>query len=41
VRAAARVLGGEAAYWARDYAQAAALYGGFLSSYPDQPQAPR
>jgi TolA-binding protein len=40
VRAAAQVLGGEAAYWARDYAQAATLYGGFLSSYPSQPQAP-
>jgi len=34
------VLGGEAAYWARDYAQAAQLYGGFLSAYPSQPEAP-
>jgi tetratricopeptide (TPR) repeat protein len=40
VRAAAAVLGGEAAYWARDYAQAAQLYGGFLSAYPSQPEAP-
>ncbi len=39
-RAAAQVLGGEAAYWAGDYAQAATLYGGFLSSYPAQPEAP-
>ena len=38
-RAAAQVLGGEAAYWAGDYAQAATLYGGFLSSYPAQPEA--
>jgi outer membrane protein assembly factor BamD (BamD/ComL family) len=34
MRAAALVLGGEAAYWARDYAQAAAAYNGFLSAYP-------
>jgi TolA-binding protein len=40
VRAAAGVLGGEAAYWARDYAQAVALYNGFLTSYPAQPEAP-
>jgi TolA-binding protein len=40
IRAAAQVLGGEAAYWARDYAQAAALYGGFLSAYGSQPGAP-
>ena len=40
VRAAAQVLGGEAAYWARDYAQAAALYGGFLTSHALQPEAP-
>jgi len=40
IRAAALVLGGEAAYWARDYAQAAALYNTFLSSYPTHPQAP-
>ena len=40
VRAAAAVLGGEAAYWAGDYAQAAQLYGGFLSAYPSQPEAP-
>jgi TolA-binding protein len=40
VRAAAQVLGGEAAYWAGDYAQAATLYGGFLSSNPAQPEAP-
>ena len=39
MRAAALVLGGEAAYWARDYAQAAALYSGFLSAYPSYPQA--
>jgi tetratricopeptide (TPR) repeat protein len=40
IRAAALVLGGEAAYWARDYAQAAALYNAFLSTYPTHPQAP-
>ncbi|HSE06127.1 MAG TPA: tetratricopeptide repeat protein, partial [Methylomirabilota bacterium] len=40
MRAAALVLGGEAAYWARDYAQAAAAYNGFLSAYPSYPQAP-
>ena len=40
IRAAAQVLGGEAAYWARDYAQAAALYGGFLSAYGSRPEAP-
>ena len=40
IRAAAAVLGGEAAYWARDYAQAVALYSGFLSSHPAQPEAP-
>ena len=40
MRAAALVLGGEAAYWARDYAQAAAAYNGFLSAYPSHPQAP-
>ncbi len=40
IRAAAGVLGGEAAYWARDYAQAVALYSAFLSSYPAQPEAP-
>jgi tetratricopeptide (TPR) repeat protein len=40
VRAAALVLGGEAAYWARDYPQAAASYSGFLSGYPSYPQAP-
>ena len=40
IRAGALVLGGEAAYWAGDYAQAATLYGGFLSSYPAQPEAP-
>lgn len=39
MRAAALVLAGEAAYWARDYAQAAASYGGFLSAYPSYPQA--
>ncbi len=40
MRAAALVLGGEAAYWARDYAQAATAYNGFLSAYPSHPQAP-
>ena len=40
MRAAALVLGGEAAYWARDYSQAAASYGGFLSAYPSYPQVP-
>jgi TolA-binding protein len=40
IRAAAAVLGGEAAYWAGDYAQAVALYSGFLSSYPAQPETP-
>jgi TolA-binding protein len=39
IRAAALVLGGEAAYWARDYAQAATAYGSFLSGYPTYPQA--
>jgi TolA-binding protein len=40
LRAAALILGGEAAYWARDYAAAAAAYQGFLSAYPSHPQAP-
>jgi TolA-binding protein len=40
MRAAALVLGGEAAYWARDYTQAAASYNGFLAAYPSYPQAP-
>jgi tetratricopeptide (TPR) repeat protein len=40
IRAAALVLGGEAAYWARDYARAVALYGQFLSSYATHAQAP-
>ncbi len=40
IRAAALVLGGEAAYWARDYPQAAALYGAFLSAHPAAPQVP-
>jgi TolA-binding protein len=40
VRAAALVLGGEAAYWARDYAQAATSYQSFLSAYPSYPEAP-
>ncbi|HSB40922.1 MAG TPA: tetratricopeptide repeat protein, partial [Methylomirabilota bacterium] len=40
VRAAALILGGEAAYWARDYAAAAAAYQSFLSAYPSHPQAP-
>jgi len=40
MRAAALVLGGEAAYWARDYTQAAASYNGFLAAYPSHPQAP-
>ena len=40
IRAGALVLGGEAAYWARDYPQAAALYGAFLSAYPAAPQGP-
>lgn len=40
MRAAALVLGGEAAYWARDYAGAAAAYNGFLSAHPSHPQAP-
>jgi TolA-binding protein len=39
VRAAALVLAGEAAYWARDYAQAAASYQSFLTAYPGHPQA--
>src|SRR3981189_2926652 len=37
---AAMGLRGEAAYWARDYTQAAASYNGFLSAYPNYPQAP-
>jgi TolA-binding protein len=40
IRAVAGVLGGEAAYWARDYAQAVALYNAFLTSHPTQPGAP-
>jgi TolA-binding protein len=40
IRAAALVLGGEAAYWARDYGQAAVAYGSFLTSYPTAPQVP-
>ncbi len=40
IRAAAMVLGGEAAYWARDYAQAAQLYSAFLQAYPQQPEVP-
>jgi TolA-binding protein len=40
VRAAALILGGEAAYWARDYAPAVASYQSFLSAYPGHPQAP-
>ncbi|MEX2223023.1 MAG: tetratricopeptide repeat protein [Candidatus Rokuibacteriota bacterium] len=39
-RAAALVLGGEAAYWARDYAQAAVSYSGFVSGYPSYPEVP-
>ena len=40
IRAAALVLGGEAAYWARDYAQAAQAYGTFLANHGSYPQAP-
>jgi tetratricopeptide (TPR) repeat protein len=40
MRAAALVLGGEAAYWARDYPQAVAAYNGFLSAHPTAPEAP-
>ena len=40
IRAAALVLNGEAAYWARDYAQAAAAYDRFLTTYPAYPQTP-
>ena len=40
IRAAALVLGGEAAYWARDYPQAVAAYSSFLSNHPSNPQAP-
>jgi TolA-binding protein len=40
MRAAALILGGEAAYWARDYAAAAASYQSFLAAYPSHPQAP-
>lgn len=41
MRAAALVLAGEAAYWARDYAQAAASYAGFLGTFAGHPQAPQ
>jgi len=40
IRAAALVLGGEAAYGARDYAQAAAAYSSFLANHGSYPQAP-
>jgi TolA-binding protein len=40
IRAAALVLGGEAAYWARDYPHAVAAYTSFLSNHPSYPQAP-
>jgi len=39
-RAAALVLGAEAAYWAADYAGAAQLYGRFLADHPKDPAAP-
>jgi TolA-binding protein len=39
-RAAALVLAGEAAYWARDYEQAVGLYNWFLTDLPGHPQAP-
>jgi TolA-binding protein len=40
IRAAALVLGGEAAYWARDYPQAIAAYRGFVSNHPSYPEVP-
>ena len=40
LRAAALVLAGEAAYWARDYEQAVGLYNWFLTDLPGHPQAP-
>jgi TolA-binding protein len=41
LRAAALVLGGESAYWARHYDQAASFYGRFLTDLPGQPVAPK
>ncbi|HKA63068.1 MAG TPA: tetratricopeptide repeat protein [Methylomirabilota bacterium] len=40
IRAAALVLGGEAAYWARDYTQASTAYSTFLTNHGSYPQAP-
>lgn len=40
LRATALILGGEAAYWARDYAQAVALYSAFLTAHAASAQAP-
>jgi TolA-binding protein len=40
VRGAALVLAGEAAYWAQNYAQAAAHYARFLSDFGSRPEAP-
>ncbi|HYB42363.1 MAG TPA: tetratricopeptide repeat protein, partial [Candidatus Methylomirabilis sp.] len=39
--AAALVLGGEAAYWARDYDQSVAFYTRFLADLPGHPLAPK
>ena len=40
LRAAALLLAGEAAYWARDYEDAARLYSKFLDDLPKHPEAP-
>ena len=40
LRAAAVLLAGEAAYWARDYEDAAGFYARFLDDLPKHPQAP-
>ncbi len=40
LRAAVLLLAGEAAYWARDYEQAAEFYTRFLTDLPKHPQAP-
>jgi TolA-binding protein len=40
VRAAATVLAGESAYWARKWEQAATAYSRFASDFPKRPEAP-
>jgi len=41
LRTAVLVLGGEAAYWARDYDQAVGFYSRFLTDLPNHPEAAR